>query len=365
MDIEFLPCTTIVQGAGKGRLLASRGGADGHATHLEYSKLILAVGARELFLPFPGWTLPGVMGAGGLQAMCKSGLNVKGKRIVVGGSGPLLLAVAAYLKKKGANIPAIVEQANAGAVNRFAMGLVTHPGKLMQGAALKASLWGVPYWTGSWPVRASGTDRVASVTIRRAGASGGRLTDIEIPCDFLACGFGLVPNTQLAAVLSCDVAGGVVRVDDFQETSVENVFCAGEPTGIGGVEVASVQGQIAGLAATGGMDGARRLFGQRARALRFAGRLETTFALRDELRSLADDQTICCRCEDVTMGVMRTYSTWREAKLQVRCGMGPCQGRICGAIARYLWDLHPEDCRPPITPVSMGTLAGSDRKTHA
>src|SRR5271155_5573613 len=105
-----------------------------------YNKLILATGARELFLPFPGWTLPNVTGAGGLQALVKSGLPIEGKRVVVAGSGPLLLAVAAYLRGRGAIVPAIVEQADGARVSRFAAALAAHPMKLGQAIRLRASV---------------------------------------------------------------------------------------------------------------------------------------------------------------------------------------------------------------------------------
>src|SRR3954471_21408617 len=101
---------------------------EGH-DDLEYSTLVVATGARELFLPFPGWTLPHVAGAGGLQALVKSGMPIAGKRVVVAGSGPLLLAVADYLRKRGAVIPLVAEQAES--VTRFGLTLARHPRKLL------------------------------------------------------------------------------------------------------------------------------------------------------------------------------------------------------------------------------------------
>jgi D-hydroxyproline dehydrogenase subunit alpha len=99
---------------------------------LEYRNLILATGARERFLPFPGWTLPNVMGAGGLQALAKSGLPIAGKRVIVAGSGPLLLAVAKYMRDHGARVALIAEQAAQSALVRFGIGLAAHPAKLAQ-----------------------------------------------------------------------------------------------------------------------------------------------------------------------------------------------------------------------------------------
>ncbi len=114
-----------VRRAGAGRSWRSRRSTGDR--ELSYEKLILATGARERFLPFPGWTLPNVMGAGGLQALAKSGLPVAGKRVVIAGSGPLLLAVAKYMRDHGADVRLIAEQAEQAALLRFGVGLVAHP----------------------------------------------------------------------------------------------------------------------------------------------------------------------------------------------------------------------------------------------
>jgi NADPH-dependent 2,4-dienoyl-CoA reductase/sulfur reductase-like enzyme len=111
---------------------------------LSYRTLVLATGARERFLPFPGWTVPNVMGAGGLQAMVKSGLPLRGKRVVIAGPGPLLLAVAAYLRKHGAKIPVICEQASWKKLARFGLALMKHPGKIVQGLQLRRDIAGIP-----------------------------------------------------------------------------------------------------------------------------------------------------------------------------------------------------------------------------
>src|SRR5579864_5841976 len=162
---------------------------------LTYRKLVLSTGARERFLPFPGWTLPNVTGAGGLQAMVKSGLPIRGKRVIVAGTGPLLLAVAAYLQKQGAEIALICEQASWTRLTRFGMFLMRHPQKIAQGLQLKKDLRGIPFETNSWPVAAHGDTHLESVTISHGGQRG------AIKCDYLACGFHLVPNTELPVLL--------------------------------------------------------------------------------------------------------------------------------------------------------------------
>jgi len=319
---------------------------------LHYEKLILATGARERFLPFPGWTLPNVMGAGGLQAMVKCGLPVRGKRVVVAGTGPLLLAVAAYLRKHGAEIPIISEQASWMSLARFSVMLFAQPSKIVQGLQLKRQLAGTRFCAKSWPVAASGRATVETVTISRS-----RRME-TIPCDYLACGFHLVPNIELPLLLGCQIHDGCVKVDDFQRTTVADIFCAGEPTGIGGVELALVEGEVAGLAAAGRIAEASSLFGKRERLRRFARSLDRTFRLRSELRSLSLPETIVCRCEDVRYSRLREHSGWRAAKLQTRCGMGPCQARICGPATQFLFRWNPDSVRPPIFPVRVESMAG-------
>src|SRR5262249_33569479 len=137
------------------------------AHELHFNRLIIATGAREIFLPFPGWTLPGVTGVGGLQALIKSGLPVAGKPIVVAGSGPLLLAAAAYFRASDARVRIIAEQASRGALASFTMRLAASPGKLIQAARLRATLAGIPYRSACWVEAAEGDGRLERVRLRR------------------------------------------------------------------------------------------------------------------------------------------------------------------------------------------------------
>jgi NADPH-dependent 2,4-dienoyl-CoA reductase/sulfur reductase-like enzyme len=322
---------------------------------LRYRNLVLATGARERFLPFPGWTLPNVMGAGGLQAMVKSGLPIRGKRVIVAGTGPLLLAVAAYLRKQGAEIPIICEQASWSSLAQFGAVLLGFGDKISQGLKLRKELAGIRYVANSWPLAGHGGQRLESVSISRNGK-----TEV-IPCDYLACGFHLVPNVELPLLLGCQISAGYVQVDDFQQTSVKGIFCAGEPTAIGGVELGLVEGQIAGLAAAGETAKARKLFSERRKARRFARLLDRTFRPRPELRDLPSAETIVCRCEDVPYARLREHRSWRAAKLQTRCGMGPCQGRVCGPATQFLFHWSPDSVRPPVFPVRVESLAGAGK----
>ncbi|MBA5638954.1 FAD-dependent oxidoreductase [Duganella sp. LX20W] len=325
------------------------------AIELRYEKLVIATGARELLLPFPGWTLPGVTGAGGLQALAKGGYPVAGKRVIVAGSGPLLLASAATLQQQGAQIAAIIEQAAWPRLARFALGLLATPSKVTQALQLACRLRDVPYLRDSYVLSAHGGDTLQSVRLQR----GGRTEQWD--CDLLACGYGLLPNVELALALGCAVDGQgmeppTVQVDPWQRTSVPDVLCAGEGTGVGGVDLALAEGRIAGLAAAGHTREAPALFAERARWRKFAARLARAFAPRPELARLADDDTVVCRCEDVRHGELRPHTSWRSAKLHTRCGMGPCQGRVCGGATGLLYGWRPDAVRVPLSPARISSF---------
>ncbi len=346
---EVLCGTRVVGEAGRGALLVDR---DDDISEVRYEKLVLATGARELFLPFPGWTLPNVMGAGGLQALVKGGLPIQGRSVAVAGSGPLLLAVAAYLKRKGARVTLVAEQSPYARLIRFGLNLVAEPVKLREAVRLRWQLAAIPYRTGCWPVAADGDGKLESVTFSDGHKSW------QQRCDYLACGFGLVPNLELPLLLGCGVEDGAVKVDPNQQTTIPTVSCAGETTGVGGLDLALAEGQIAGWTAAGQPERARHLFAARAKALRFKQSLDEAFALRGELKNIATAETLVCRCEDVSFDRLRLHSSWREAKLQTRCGMGPCQGRVCGPAVEYLLGWKAESVRPPILPTPLGRLVG-------
>lgn len=315
---------------------------------VDADKLILATGARECFLPFPGWTLPNVLGVGGAQALLKSGASFRGKRVIVAGSGPLLLPVAAALARSGARIALVAEQAAGVAVRAFAWGLWRSPGRLVQAAQYRFGFFGARYRTGTWVMRADGDAQVRGATL-----TDGRRTWSE-PCDVLCVGYGLVPSTELARLAGCASSGGRVQVDEQQRTRVPAVWCAGEPTGIGGMDAALLEGEVAGLSAAGRVT--RQLEAEVARQWRFAGAIDHAFALRPELRQLAEPGTIVCRCEDVTLETLAGTSSARQAKLYTRAGMGPCQGRVCGAALEFLYGWDSDTVRVPVSPARVSTF---------
>jgi NADPH-dependent 2,4-dienoyl-CoA reductase/sulfur reductase-like enzyme len=352
----LLPGRRVVDAREPGTLQAL---AEERLESFRWGRLILATGARERLLPFPGWTLPGVYGAGGLQALVKSGYSVLGKRIVVAGTGPLLLAVAAHLGEDGAEVVAVAEQASLEQMLPFVASLWKRPEKLLQGAGYKRMLGSTPYRTGCWPVSANGPDKLQAVTL----TDGKR--EWTIACDALACGFHLIPNTELAQLLGCRVTNGFVDVNERQSTSVQGIYCAGEPTGIAGVDAALIQGEIAGLAAADASDLPAKLVARRAHERRFEAALTHAFRLRPEVKALARDETIVCRCEDVSYAQLKTHSGWTDAKLHTRCGMGPCQGRICGGAVETLFDWRAASVRPPLFPIPVAAFCDNESPAHA
>jgi NADPH-dependent 2,4-dienoyl-CoA reductase/sulfur reductase-like enzyme len=345
--VSVIGSTSVVAEAEGGVLLCD---SPAGPKTIGWRALVLAVGARELFLPFPGWTLPSVFGVGALQVLAKAGWPIQGRRVVIGGTGPLLLAVAHGLAQAGAQVLMVAEQAPWSRVAAFAGSLARHPSKLVQAVALKTKLLGVPYRCGTWITRAEGDH-----ALRRACLTDGKRS-WSIDCDDLACAYGLVPNTELPSLLGCRIEQGFVHVGTFQETSRKGVYCAGETTGIGGHEAAAVEGTIAGLAAAGLETNTATFFRDRERNQRFQSALKRAFALSPTLSRLSEPNTIVCRCEDVDYDRLKARTSWREAKLQTRCGMGACQGRICGAATQVLFGWGNDSARPPVITTRIETL---------
>ncbi|WAW92776.1 FAD-dependent oxidoreductase [Xanthomonas citri pv. malvacearum] len=329
---------------------------------LHYAALVLATGARELLLPFPGWTLPGVTGAGAAQALAKQGWPLAGKRVLVAGSGPLLLASAATLQRHGAHVLGIHEQTSPTALRQFALQLWRWPGKAAQAVALRLQLRAVAYRAGSMVIAAHGDTQLREVEL--AGPS----DRTRLACDQLAVGYGLVPNTELAQLLGCQLqaygAHQQVQVDALLRTSVTQIFAAGEVCGIGGRDCALIEGAMAGHMAADAPEAALRLQPRRHAARAFADLLQQQFALDPRIRTLAQADTLICRCEDVPLAALDSFNDARDAKLVSRCGMGACQGRICGAALAELGRCPPDlstdaDRLPPLFPVRLAALADS------
>jgi len=316
--------------------------------------VVLATGSRELFLPFPGWTLPGVLGVGGAQALSKTGVSFRDRRVVIAGSGPLLLPVAAALARDGAQLITVAEQASRRSVMAFALGLWRQPSKLLEAGRLRAAFATTSYRKGVWVERANGEEIVSSVTLTDGSRSWRQA------CDILCSSYGLVPNVELALWLRCELQDGVVNVDEDQVTSVDGVLCAGEPTGVGGSDLALVEGEIAGLVAVGDRSTLPGLKRRRAALQRIASRMEESFRPRPELLHRLEGSTTICRCEDVAWDELDTVTGLRQAKLYTRVGMGPCQGRVCGAALQLLKGWRADRVRSPLKPCRVGELLAKE-----
>ncbi len=348
--VAVAPRATVVDVISPTELVVS---FSGRIARIETDAVIIATGAVERLLPFPGWTLPGVVGVGGLQALVKNGLHVGGNRVVIAGSGPLALPVAATLTAARAEVLLIGEQASATAVRRFAARALSAPGRAVQAATLRWATRSTPYRTDCWPLRAIGGERLEQVVMQ----VGEREQTID--CDWLATNVGLVPRTDLARLLGCSVDHEGVVVDERQATSVPGVFAAGECCGVKGDEGAIVEGTIAGLAAAGIAELPRRLRRRRAAAHSFGKLLEATFAPRSELNRRVSDDTIVCRCEDVRRGQLDPEWTARQAKLWTRIGMGACQGTVCGPACEVMFGWSGNNARPPLVQLPASEWASA------
>lgn len=375
---------TISRTADGFRILALNGSEE---RSVRSAALVVATGAVDRQLPFPGWELPGVYTAGGAQALLKGHGVTVGRRVVVAGTGPFLLPVAASLAAKGVRVGGVFE---ANPTTGWLAKLPTvarNAGRMPEAAAYRARLVtsGARYRTGHAVVAAHGDDHIEAVTVAaidshwqvRPG------TSKTIRCDALAVGWGFSPRVELALGLGCatrvDADGSVVvDVDDEQATAVPGVYVAGEACGIGGAALAVAEGEIAGFAAAAGLGRrgspapakARRA---RARLRAFAAAMHQVYPVRDGWRGWLSPETLVCRCEEVparsvTEAVQELGATdARSVKLLSRTGMGWCQGRICGYATSRLAALESGDPgteqglahRPLAVPVPLGLLAHS------
>ncbi|MEV5891132.1 NAD(P)/FAD-dependent oxidoreductase [Nonomuraea fuscirosea] len=245
------------------------GGVGGErAVVLRGRRLLIATGAHDRPLPFPGWDLPGVLTAGGAQALLKGGGVLAGRRVVVSGTGPFLLPVATGLAGAGARVLGVYE-ANGG------LGLARHPllalGKAGEAAGYAAALarHRVPYRTRQAVVAAHGDSEVEAVTVARLDAGWNVLATRVVRCDALAVGYGFVPQIELGTQLGCatrhDVDGSpVLAVDATLRTSIPGVWAAGEPVGVGGWRLAELEGRLAGRAIAEDVRLSRRAFADEA-----------------------------------------------------------------------------------------------------
>ena len=356
-------------------------GQDREPRSFEPAALVLATGAYERTLPFAGWDLPGVYTAGAAQALAKGQRVAVGRRVVVAGAGPFLLPVVSSLLRIGAEVAAVVEAAGPA---QLALGWGAKPWRLLKARKKAGELAGyardlathrIPYLTGSAVTAAHGTKSVKTVTITRLTTDWApTATKRTIEADAVCVSHGFVPRTELAVAAGCATGNdGAVTIDDRQQTSVPGVYTAGELTGIGGVDLALAEGEIAGTAAAGGVPNSTAVR-ERAVFREFAQRLAAAHDIRPGWKSWLDDGTLVCRCEDVTAGELRRTAELtgarglRSLKLTTRAGLGICQGRTCGRTVEDLIGNRLERGRsvkrPIATPVRLGELAAMERTPH-
>jgi thioredoxin reductase len=390
-DIEVLLETTVID-TPEPNVLTVQSERDG-VRSLEYNALVIATGAYDRTVAVPGWTLPGVLTAGGASTLIKAYGVSPGKRMLVAGSGPFLLSVADDLAGHGCEV--IVAEATP---------LTTSMGGLPRMAAdwgmarqTAGYLWrltrrGVRRYYGRLVTKIHGSERVTAVTLQRVDRDWRPIagSDQTIPVDGVCLGFGFVPQLELALSLGCEtvydatVSEFAVKTDNGLRTTKPNIYAAGEVTGIAGVRVALLEGKLAAKSAAldAGILSARAYANEveslrkpLERASRFARWIRNAYRPRAGLWSLAQPDTVVCRCEDVrlrdaTAALQTNPPTPYAVKTATRAGMGLCQGRICAPFwIEWLRTQHgyampettlPWRIRPPLKPVGMAEWLGCD-----
>lgn len=394
---------------------AAGSGTAGSAAVVRARRVVLATGAHDIALPFPGWDLPGVMTIGGLQALLKGSDVLPGRRIVLGGTGPFLLPVAAGLATRGAEVVGVFEaNAPTGWLPHLAT-VVRHPARMGEGLAYAATLARrrVPVRPRTMIVEGHGSDRVEAVSVRRLDRAG-RLRPgaaVRLEVDAVGVGWGFSPILDLAVTLGCVTVRGdhglaVVAADPEQRTSVPGVLVAGELTGVGGASLSVAEGELAGHVVVGDLTGRAASFasagadGTRAGTARcdvadgaatgrevarsatiprdvvrrgvverevvrlraFAAAMHAAHPIPAGWADTLRPDTVVCRCEEVEAGAVRAAvasgaDTARQVKQLTRAGMGWCQGRVCEPACALLAsgdDRHGGDARE----------AGKDRATR-
>ncbi|MFF2808210.1 FAD-dependent oxidoreductase [Streptomyces sp. NPDC058000] len=336
------------------RVHVLRGPADGHdrrRTTLDPDALVLAVGAYDRVLPFPGWELPGVFTAGAAQALAKGERVVVGDRVVIAGTGPFLLPVASSLLDAGSQVLEVLEANTPGTVARGWLRrpwqLAAQAGKTGELAEYTALLirHRVPYRTGRTVIEARGDGRAEEVVTARLRADWSVVPGSErtVAVDAVCVTHGFSPQLELPVAAGCSLrtapGGEFVGVDDDQATSCPGVYAAGEITGIAGAPAARAEGALAGWLAAGGdpdTSALRPLRRSRDQGRAFAERLARAHSIGAAWREWLRPETVVCRCEEADYASIcraaadKASSAARVAKLETRAGLGPCQARICG-----------------------------------
>ncbi len=357
---------------------------------LRFQSLIITTGGYDRPIAFPGWTLPGVWTAGGAQTMVKAQQVRPGQRVLLAGSGPILMPVAKSLIDSGATVVAIAEATTLLQWVSRVRDFLGFPNRIVEFLNYESFFLRrhVPSYFGHIMVSAEGDKAVRRATIvgvdRDWRPRPGTAKTFEV--DLVCTGYGFLSATEIPSLLGC-----TMRFDPLQgqripshneemETSIPGVFVAGESAGVGGSDLAQVEGAVAGLVAAQQVGQTLKEADQqllikaqdkRRHLQKYANILAEMFAMRPGIYELAQPDTFICRCEEVTVGeimtaIQRGARNINALKSWVRVGMGPCQGRVCGAqiaqlLARHasvpLEEIVPMTPRPPIKPIPIGAFA--------
>lgn len=379
---------TLVWGVeGNNTVLYAQGGRSGR---ISSKAIILATGAHERVIPFPGWTLPGVMTAGAAQTLLKAQGLLPGKRIVIAGTGPFLFPVSTQLAAAGARLEAVCELSR----DRLWPLRVDQPYRHLRiyrealGYLAKMRRLGLHVSMGTGVVEALGDVALREVTIADFDEAHNEVpsTRRTVAADTLLTSFGFVPNVQVARLLGCDMGWDPVQKTWFVEanarlqTSRQGTYVAGEIVGIGGHRVARSEGHFAAGSAledlgykldSGAVAARRQAWRTRSAGRQFASHMLESFVLKPGIFNLAKPDTIVCRCESVPRKEIDYHAhLWEGAQRPVkqctRAGMGRCQGRICGFAVSQLVRQHsacpdnapaPDTARMPVKPLALGEVA--------
>jgi NADPH-dependent 2,4-dienoyl-CoA reductase/sulfur reductase-like enzyme len=345
-QIDYRP-DTLVWNAEGGQLDLLH---QGRTSSMAYGQLIIATGATDRVLPFPGWTTPGVFTLGGAQVALKFQACAIGGRVVFLGTGPLLYLIAYQYAKAGAHVAAVLDTAHLRDQVAALPGLAAQPALLAKGLYYVARLrtWGIAIHRGVRPLRVVGDTRVEAM--HWADAQG----EHAVACDGVGFGYALRSETQLADILGCRfrfdtlMRSWLPERDNAGRSSVPGVYLAGDGAGIMGADAAEWAGERAALALLSDIghppdaaDTARaaRLEAQLATSTRFREGLERAFPFPVDWAEQASDAVVICRCEEVTAGELRRTAATTGAteinrlKALCRVGMGRCQGRMCQVAA--------------------------------
>ncbi len=367
---------------------------EGASSALRFKKLLLATGAYDRPVPFPGWTLPGVFTAGGAQNLVKTQRVLPGAKILLAGTGPLQLVLANQILNAGGKIAAILE---AGTISKYWLeglaGIWGNWDYLNQGWRYLRSIQkaGVPLLRRHAILEARGDGQLEEALIAKLDKNWRPRPNTmrTVKVDTICLGYGLVPSIELTLLAECEHQydlglGGFIPVrSDNMETTVPGIYAVGDGAGVAGSKIAIEEGRIAGVSVARDLgcisDGAAGMLIKNfqkclAKLNRFRKVLDKISVPRAGLYELAKDDTVICRCEEVTLKEIRAAMTdgltqAKDIKRMTRMGMGSCQGRMCGPTLIEIIRHHQPNAsfqelgsllpRPTIKPIALGVLASS------